>query len=343
MKKFVLSLFSVLLVFSMMIGSFAACSNKDEEKEIKYNQACTLVDEGKYEEAYAMFEELGNYKDSQKYLSRFVYFPTVLTYTLSDRTGVMNVDFGAYNLPSRMVSDGSIGTKDGMYIYDNQGNLVRQAVNFNEDFATFDYTYDANNNMIKAEYSEEGELVTVQDYTYNAAGSLTKEVYTRDGVVIYVAEWFYDENGKLNRNDYSNTENGYSDTITYTYNADGKVTNESGVDFEGNTYTTTFSYGADGRLAQEVYVEGDFQCTVYYTYDNAGNCIKEETVYLDGTKDIFTREYDTNGNTTKEMLTEADGTVQTVESQYVLTYLMIDVPASTMNQLMGLFNVSQYF
>ena len=39
MKKFVLSLFSVLLVLSM-IGSFAACSNKDEEKEIKYIKVC---------------------------------------------------------------------------------------------------------------------------------------------------------------------------------------------------------------------------------------------------------------------------------------------------------------
>ena len=343
MKKFVFTLLSVLLVLPIMIASLVACSNKDEEKEIKYNQACTLVDEGKYEEAYTMFEELWDYKDSQKYLSRFVYFPTVLTYNFSDRSGVMTVDFGAYNLPSRMLSNGSIGTKDGMYIYDNQGNLVRQAVNFNKDFATFDYTYDANNNMIKAEYAEEGELVTVQDYTYNAAGSLTKEVYTRDGVVIYVAEWFYDENGKLIRSDYNNTEYEYSDTITYTYDADGKMTNESGVDCEGNTYTITFNYGADGRLAQEVYVEGDFQCTVYYTYDNAGNCIKEETVYLDGTKDIFTREYDANGNATKEMFVEADGTVQTVESQYVLTYLMIDVPASTMNQLMELFNISQYF
>jgi hypothetical protein len=43
------------------------------------------------------------------------------------------------------------------------------------------------------------------------------------------------------------------------------------------------------------------------------------------------------------MLTEADGTVQTIESQYVLMYLMIDVPAWTMNQVMGLFNLSQYF
>ena len=85
-----------------------------------YIEAIDLAAEGKYEEAYAMFEELGNYKDSQKFLSRFVYFPTVLTYTLFDRTGVMTVDFGAYNLPSRMLSDGSIGTKDGMYIYDNQ-------------------------------------------------------------------------------------------------------------------------------------------------------------------------------------------------------------------------------
>ena len=343
MKKFGFSLLSLLLVLPMTIGSFAACSNKDEEKEIKYNQACTLIDEGKYEEAYAVFEDLGDYKDSQKYLSRFVYFPKGLTYNFSDRKGVMTVDFGAYNLPSRMVSEGSIGTKDGMYIYDNQGNLVRQAVNFNEDFAAFDYTYDANNNMIKAEYTEEGELVTVQDFTYNAAGLRTKEVYTRDDVVIYVAEWFYDENGKLTRSDYSNTESGYSDTITYTYNADGKVASESGVDFEGNTYTATFSYGEDGRLAQEVYVEGDFQCTVYYTYDNAGNCIKEETVYLDDTKDILTREYDANGNIIKEMLAEADGTVQSVESQYVLMYLMIDVPASTMSQVMGLFDMAQYF
>ena len=48
MKKLFFSLLSVLLIFPM-IGSFAACSNKDEEKEIKYNQAYTLVDEGKYE------------------------------------------------------------------------------------------------------------------------------------------------------------------------------------------------------------------------------------------------------------------------------------------------------
>ena len=45
MKKFGFSLLSLLLVLPMMIGSFAACSNKDEEKEIKYNQACTLIDE----------------------------------------------------------------------------------------------------------------------------------------------------------------------------------------------------------------------------------------------------------------------------------------------------------
>ena len=115
------------------------------------------------------------------------------------------------------------------------------------------------------------------------------------------------------------------------------------VHVEGNTYTATFSYGEDGRLAQEVYVEGDFQCTVYYTYDNAGNCIKEETVYLDDTKDILTREYDANGNIIKEMLAEADGTVQSVESQYVLMYLMIDVPASTMSQVMGIFDMAQYF
>ena len=67
-----------------------------------------MIESGDYEEAYAAFMELGDFKDSQKYLSRFVYFPLVANYVLYDRSGVMTVELGAFNLPSRVFSVGTI-------------------------------------------------------------------------------------------------------------------------------------------------------------------------------------------------------------------------------------------
>ena len=117
MKKQISRLFCTALVLTMAMGSFVACGGdgKDESSvnetntnETKYNEACAWIESGDYEEAYAAFMELGDFKDSQKYLSRFVYFPLVANYVLYDRSGVMTVELGAFNLPSRVLSVGTI-------------------------------------------------------------------------------------------------------------------------------------------------------------------------------------------------------------------------------------------
>jgi len=49
----------------------------------KTSQRCgPLILNGSYEEAYALFKELGDYKDSEEYLSRFRYVPVKINTTL---------------------------------------------------------------------------------------------------------------------------------------------------------------------------------------------------------------------------------------------------------------------
>ena len=142
------------LAFTVAMGAFVACGQ--DNKEDKYNDACALIESGDYESAYAAFKELGDYKDSQKHLSRFIYFPTSVNYDLGDRSGVMTIELGVYNMPARMLAQGVEGTentaytKDGVYTYDSVGNLLRQAVTYDGTLMAYDYTYDNENRLVKA-------------------------------------------------------------------------------------------------------------------------------------------------------------------------------------------------
>ena len=343
MMKKISRLFCAALIFPMAMGTFAACENKmDNATETKYNSACALIESGDYEGAYSVFMGLGDYKNTEKYLSRFMCFPSVVNYELYDRSGVMTVTLGSYNLPVRMLTKGTIEgqgdyTKDGWYTYDGKGNLMRQAMTYNGDFAAYDYTYDANNNIIKAELSEAGVVRAVNGYAYDANGLLIRESYIEDGVVHYDYANSYDSNGNLIKSVYESPDGDY--IYDYVYNADGKLINDSGT-LPYGYYTNEYTYSEDGRLAKKVYTEeGELNYTLYYTYDRVGMCIKEEYNYPNETKDVFTKEYDERGNLTKEVHTYADGTVETVEWQYVLTYVTIDVPTWTLNQIMGIFDI----
>lgn len=333
------------LAFTVAMCAFVACGQDD--KEAKYNDACALIESGDYEGAYAAFKELGDYKDSQKHLSRFVYFPTVVNYDLGDRSGVMTIELGAYNMPTRMLTQGIEGTenkaytKDGVYTYDDEGNLLRQAMTYNGTLLAYDYTYDDENRLIKAEYSAEGVVSAVHTYVYDENGLLVREDYIANGVVYYDYVNSYDTNGNLIKSEFNAEDGDY--IYTYTYNDDGNLVKETGTFPDGYWYNVDYTYNANGELTKKVGTEeGGASYTTNYTYDNVGNCIKEESVYSDETKDVYTREYDANGNATKETLTTADGTVQTIDCQYALTYLTIDIPVATMNQILGLLDLMQY-
>jgi YD repeat-containing protein len=327
------------MVIIIATSCLVACG--EGENETKYNNACALIESGDYEAAYTVFKELGDYKDSEKYLSRFVYFPSVVNFDLYDRSGVMTVTLGQYNLPCKSVSEGTVGRKDSEYTYDSKGNLIRQAVTHNGMVAAMDHTYDENNHRIKVEYSENGVVSIVYDYAYDAKGQLIREVYTEEGVVYYDYQHSYDENGNMIKSEYNAPDADY--VYTYTYNADGNMINEQCNVSIGHSYNVDYIYSADGKLTRKVRTEdGSPRYTMDYMYDTAGNCIKEERVYVDGATQSLVREYDAHGNVTKEVYTDADGTVETVESRHALTYLTIDVSTAMLEHVLFLLEVMEH-
>lgn len=341
MKKLFSLLLCAALLLSAMTGALTSCSGVDEKKEAKYTAAVALIANGNYESAYAAFKELGDYKDSEKYLSGFMYFPSVTSYDLYDRSGVMTTTFGSYNLPVRLLSKGTIDgegeyTKDGWYSYDSKGNWMRQAVLYNDDFLAYDYTYDANGDVIKAEYTEGGAVVAVHLFAYDENRLLIRESYEENGVIYYEYQHTYDADGNLIKSVCE--AGGINYVYDFVYNEDGNLINERGESSDGSTYNIDYTYNDDGNMIKNVRSDnGEISATLDFTYDSNKNLIKEEWSYPDETKDVYTQEYDENGNMIKKVNTYADGTVESAEWQYILTYVPIEIPEWTWGQIMGLF------
>lgn len=340
MKKTFSRLLSSVLAASLLIGSLAACTNdggKTDAKEAEYNAAVALLEEGKYAEARAAFEALGDYKDAKERFDRFIFFPTEMEYELFDRSGVMTITLGENHLPVHMVSVGNLGTKDGVYVYDSEGRMLSQTVTHGETVYVYNYTYDENSNMTKAEFSTDGAVTQVHNFSYSKEGWLTKELVATGDVVILDVLNIYDENGALTKR--TAKQSGTESIYTCTYNSDGKILKEVCEGSDGGSYTIDYTYDEKGALIKELYADSEKTCTTEHTYDSAGNRIKVEDTDSDGTIASITREYDAYGNVTKEVFAYPDGTVETIKSKYVLTYLSIDVPKATMDQLETIFTL----
>ena len=355
MKKTLTFLLCAILVLSMLMGTLVSCTTTDgtgdngdtensgdagntDEKEAQYLEALEKLSNGDYTGAYEAFKSLGDYLDCQARLDKFVYFPSVVNYDLSDRSGVMTVTLGENNLPSNIVSNGVLGKKIGTYTYAANGNLKKQKMTYNGDELEYAYTHDLSNNLIKAENSVNGTVLAVYDYSYDPQGRLEFEFYTENGVIKNDCNYYYDSNGNLIKLEENTPDVDY--VYNYVYDADGYKISERGEATNGNWYTKEFSYDAEGKLTKERYTEGDSLYIITYTYDDAGNCIKAERTHEDGSVDVITKEYDANGNAIKEVSTSADGSVETVETQYVLTYLEIDVPEQTMELLGAILTIT---
>ena len=151
---------------------------------------------------------------------------------------------------------------------------------------TLNYTYDADGNRTEVQDSLGG----VTTYVYDADNELTSEQFGGTGQTPLRIDMTYDADGEIL------TETRYSDlagtqvvvTSTYTYNADGEVTDLLDRDSHGNT-VAEFSYTYDS--ANRVTSEANLGMTTSYTYD-ADNELTSETSPLD--KINYT--YDADGN-----------------------------------------------
>ena len=196
--------------------------------EAKYLEAFDMLEQKNYEGAYALFTELGDYKDAAKEAAKFRYVLASYkdTYTAEEGTetctGVHS--FNEDNLIMQCVytyADGGTHTCDCSYndngelakivCTDEDGTRTHYECLFNDDgtvakvtycysdgeYYSFENVYDENGKRIKINYETETEKI-VYDVIYNDKDEIVRySVKDENGTEIEAEEHVYDENGKL--------------------------------------------------------------------------------------------------------------------------------------------------
>lgn len=313
MKRIILILVSLILVFAICLP-LASCgifkqttattantttTTTDENAE-DYNEALRLLEQGKYEEAKALFEKLGDYKDSAEYLSKFYYLPAVINNDIIGKGGSYEYFFNENNLISKYVVH-----RDGMdayceFFYYENGDIKTQSAYINGATQSF-------------------------EYTYNSIRKRDTAVHTINGVVTYYHSFEYDENGNEIVFRIDDVEGNMVQLITRTFDDLGNcIKIEYAFDDPKYNYELNieFIYNDEGYLVREIChnEDGSFK-TLDYVWDDNENIVKKILTYDDGDQDVWEYTYDEHGNMIKEVFTDYEGVVQYLEYEYVLLYL----------------------
>ena len=279
----------------------------DTEKE-SYEQALALLNEGKIEDAYAIFLGIKEYADVSTYLSYFVFRADEHTYqTFDSQYGTHYIDRYEYDEYGRWIITESLNVKSGgtdVYFnqYDANGLLI-QTGTINADGTTYgvtNYEYDEkgrpilqkeSGGTVSLEYNEQDQIVKrvratwgqndTTLYTYDEQGRLIEQIFQSDGTSIWDKyTWEYNEHGDVIKR-----------TIQTTFGfLDPPDNTDTVVDF----YVK--EYDANGNLTKVVYEDGSYTA---YEYDEAGNKIKYTSYHNAKDFVIFTYTYDENGNMTE--------------------------------------------
>ena len=192
------------------------------------------------------------------------------------------------------------------YTYDVKSNvtqLVRNDTGAGGSSKTFSFGYDNLSRLTSANYGNE----TVS-YTYDKSGNRLTQVSSVDGTTTYTIAA---NSNQLNSRSLVPEDSDFS-TMSYTYDAEGKLTQRS----EG-TDSDAFSYGFGSQLKQiQKTRAGTVTQTLNYAYDGSGQRVK----VTDSTDSAATRyflydgmmpvlELDSNKNVTASYLYGADGVV----------------------------------
>ena len=161
--------------------------NSNKAQQEKYDNAVALVSAGRYEEAYEIFEALGDFGNAKAELAKFHYVVTKFSYTEieKDESGdevysyTEKRTFDKNNFPKQFIEDDSDGDRYiEDYTYDDKGNLLQSIhTNSDGDKYIYKYTYDADGNCIKEIRTDPDGETDTTDYTYDSHGNLVKIFY----------------------------------------------------------------------------------------------------------------------------------------------------------------------
>ena len=306
------------------------------EKSEKYDEALNLITEGKYEDAYAIFEELGDFKDSEEQLAKFHYIPVdaIIKYVEGTYTEYINIDITLNDMNLIEQVYVSIGDECANFEweYDENGNVIKiieDSPNIRNH--TEEYVYDENGNVVRCIETYGSGSIQVYEYEYDSNNNQTqKTIIWNDGSTSeYNTSYFYDSKGniteKVETSDLgTDTSVVSTDTYTYIYGTDDRLIKATRTSSSWGTAIMNYSYDAQGNVIQVAERESSDTYTYYlYEYDNNGNIVK---ISKDGYNKWHEYDFDEHGNMTELRYIYSSGEHENVCTiTYKLVYIDADI------------------
>jgi hypothetical protein len=173
-------------------------------------------------------------------------------------------------------------------------------------------TYNAFGNKVELlTYDENKKVVSTWKYTYDASNNLLEGNYSDENVRRKVS-YNYDDKNQLTSSDESVNEKLVKQT-TYVYDANGnEIGNEASFVESNGKSRSEHAYDEKGQLREtNIYDEKDaLQLKQLYTYNEAGQEI-QQSIFTGDNAPSYKRksEYDAKGNKTKDAAFTGDGVV----------------------------------
>lgn len=324
MKKIV-----TFILLACMALTLAACTKPDPREE-QYAEAHALLERRDYEGAYALFTQLGDYKDAASVAACFRYMPTGHRVEYSDEEGTGTITYTVtlndQNLPATVVEEYSTGKKHTCtFLHNAFGRVTRRECLDTEGVSTlYEATYDANGKLVSETCTDKDGNVSKFDYTYNEKGELSKIVTTNasdDYCLSYT--YTYDAQGREIKVAYENEDE--TTVEETTYNEAGKILKMTWAVEGGEVYSIyDYNYDEKGRLVEILFTEdgedGGFRKV---TLNDKDQILTEHVYYTFGYEYTNSYEYDEHGNVVKVIYTNPDGEIgnDVTTSAYTLVYL----------------------
>ena len=312
----------------------AAITTKDPNA-VKYDEAFALIEQGKYEAAYQMFTELGDYRDAKDQLANFRYVPTkVVTQDLL-YGNTTNIEFlyNEKNFPIRETNTRGTYTAVYEYTYDNDGNLTE--TNYVDNYRIV-YTYDENQRVSQMAFLYQTNVTSYISYTYDAKGNLIKQDTGAGSVRVYL----YDENNNITKTYIEGIESANSNVSEYFYDVNGYLVKETFAMLEGSIDTVIeYSYNANGDLIHTVYEKGtEYENGIEYIYDANRRLIQKTVTDALGQKTVYDYSYDDAGNLIMETMSKSGTLTETQSYEYKLVYF----PFTRSKEINAIVDISKY-
>lgn len=164
----------------------------------------------------------------------------------------------------------TVDSKTTTYNYDTYGNITSYICTDSEN-NTY-YTYDSNKRVVREQTDNDYTYYTYDSHGNNLVYATLKKDYTGEAPALYNASlncfdtttYTYDTNGRVTNEVYST-----GGSVSYTYDNKGNVLTETTVDENNNSTTVTYTYDAMGNLL----TTSKGSETSSYIYDEAGRTL----------------------------------------------------------------------